>query len=121
MTNENTCWVTNTDGTWALSDVWSGGSLIKGRVVAACVAVAPGTSNYRDIAESLLKALASWDGAWVEDCTFCFVHGGETVVEFVIHAAGLKVDAGWVRDGQWFGNDGVDVSGMVRKTDSAVR
>lgn len=121
MTNENICWVANEGGTWALPDMWSGGHFIKGRVVATGLAVPAGTTNYKETALSLLKALATWDGAWVADGTWCFTNAGETVAEIIIHAASLTVDACWMCDGAYRGKDGVDVSDMVRATETTDR
>lgn len=121
MTNLNWLTVTNTDGTWQAPGRWAGVAYIDGRVIATGLPVAVGTADFGGLAEFLIRALAQHPGMWTEDCTIQFVHAGEIVVGITIHAATRTVDGEWLRDGQWFGVQGVDVSGVLAKSDGAVR
>lgn len=121
MPNTNWLTVTNTDGTWQAPGHWAGSAYVDGRVIATGLPVAAGTADFGGLAESLIRALAQHPGMWTEDCTVAFAHDGATVVVFTIHAASHIVDGEWLRDGQWFGMRGVDVSGLLVKSDGAVR
>lgn len=101
MTNTHT--INNLGGTWYADYFFA---------VAKDLPVVDGTTNYMELAEALMLAVVQWQGAWVEGGKFLFVNDGKVVVWFDIDAATRKVDANWLRNGEWVGMD-VDMSGRV--------
>jgi hypothetical protein len=91
---------------------WCGAS-VHAAPVARGVQVAAGTTNFRGVADALIAELAKSHGFWAGCGTMVFTYERDVVVWFEVDGPGRKVNASWLRDGQWAGKDGVDISHLL--------